>query len=117
MAKRKIPYTKRATTYDEQIANLRRHGVVISDEAKAKECLADMGYYRLGFYLHPFEITYPCVTSGRSHNVYPGTRIEDAVALYYFDLDLRNILNRYLSRIEVAIRNIFIYDNSSLIFE
>ena len=31
MAKRKIPYTKRATTYDEQIANLRRHGVVYSD--------------------------------------------------------------------------------------
>ncbi|WP_286151381.1 Abi family protein [Bacteroides acidifaciens] len=113
MAKRKIPYTKRATTYDEQIANLRRHGVVISDEAKAKECLADMGYYRLGFYLHPFEITYPCVTSGRSHNVHPGTRIEDAVALYYFDLDLRNILNRYLSRIEVAIRNIFIYELSN----
>lgn len=112
MPRRKIPYTKRAITYDEQIANLRRHGVIISDENKAKEILADMGYYRLGFYLHPFEITYPCVDTSRSHNVRPGTRIEDVVALYYFDLDMRNVLNRYLSRIEVAIRNTVIYELS-----
>ena len=112
MPRRKIPYTKRAITYDEQIANLRRHGVIISDENKAKEILADMGYYRLGFYLHAFEITYPCVDTSRSHNVRPGTRIEDVVALYYFDLDMRNVLNRYLSRIEVAIRNTVIYELS-----
>ncbi len=104
MARRKIPYNKRATTYEEQMAILRRHGVVISDEAKAREYLADIGYYRLGFYLYPFEKTYPRLDSGRSPNVIQGTRIEDAVALYYFDLDLRNILHKYLSRIEVAIR-------------
>ncbi len=112
MTKQKRPYNKRAFSYDEQIANLRRHGVIISDEDKAKEMLADMGYYRLGFYLHPFEITYHLVNSRRRHNVRPGTRIEDVVALYYFDLDLRNVLNKYLSRIEVAIRNTFIYELS-----
>ena len=52
MARRKIPYNKRATTYEEQMAILRRHGVVISDEAKAREYLTDIGYYRLGFYLY-----------------------------------------------------------------
>ena len=113
MARRKIPYNKRATTYEEQITILRRHGVVISDEAKAREYLADIGYYRLGFYLYPFEKTYPRLDSGRSHNVILGTRIEDAVALYYFDLDLRNILHKYLSRIEVAIRTVFIYELST----
>lgn len=113
MARTKITYTKQATTYDEQICILRNRGVLISDMAKAKEYLADIGYYRLGFYMHPFETTYPLLNSRRSHNVRPGTKIEDVVALYYFDLDLRNILNRYLSRIEVAIRTTIIYELSN----
>ena len=113
MARTRIAYTKQATTYDDQISILRSRNVIISDETKAKEYLADIGYYRLGFYLHPFEITYPLLDSRRSHGVRPGTKIEDVVALYYFDLDLRNILNRYLSRIEVAIRTTIIYELSN----
>ena len=85
MARPKIPYTKRAKTLDEQITTLRRHGVVVSNEEKAKEYLSDIGYYRLGFYIHPFEKTYPYLDGRRSHDVQPGTRIEDAVSLYYFD--------------------------------
>lgn len=113
MTHSKKAYTKQATTYDEQILILKQRGTVISDEDKAKEYLSDIGYYRLGFYLHPFEITYPALDSKRSHNLIPNTQIEDAVALYYFDLDLRNILNRYLSRIEVAIRTTVIYELSN----
>jgi len=113
MARTRIPYTKQATDYDEQIRILRSRGVVISDEAKAKEILSDIGYYRLGFYIHPFETTYPLLDYRRIHDVTPGTTIEDAVSLYYFDLDLRNILNRYLSRIEVAIRTTMIYELSN----
>lgn len=113
MARRKIPYTKRATTHEEQLQILRRHGVEISDEEKAKEYLADIGYYRLGFYLYPFERTYPSLDYRRQHTVRQGTRIEDVVALYYFDTDLRNILNKYLSRIEIAIRTTVIYELSN----
>ena len=113
MAPTKIAYTKRATTYDDQIKILRLRGAIIEDEDKAKEYLLDIGYYRLGFYLHPFEITYPALKSRRRHDLKPNTKIEDAVALYYFDLDLRNILNRYLSRIEVAIRTTMIYKLSN----
>ena len=113
MARPKIPYTKRAKTLDEQIATLRRHGVDISNEEKAKEYLSDIGYYRLGFYLHPFEKTYPYLDSRRRHDVQTGTRIEDVVALYYFDFDLRNILNRFLSRIEVAVRTALLYELSN----
>lgn len=107
-----VPYTKFATTYDEQIMLLRSRGLIISDENKAREILSDIGYYRLGFYIHPFELTYPNIGSGRSHEVEAATRIEDVVALYYFDLDLRNILNRYLSRIEVALRTTITYELS-----
>lgn len=113
MAQTKVAYTKRATTYKEQIDILRQRGAIIVNEEKAKEYLLDIGYYRLGFYLHPFEISYPELDKKRKHDLFQGTKIEDAVALYYFDLDLRNILNKYLGRIEVAIRTSMIYELSN----
>ena len=113
MAHNKIPYPKKAKSIDEQIDKLRDHGIEILNESKAKECLSDIGYYRLGFYIHPFEITYPAHGRNRSHNVRPGTKIEDVVALYYFDFDIRNILNRYLARIEVAIRTTVVNELSN----
>lgn len=112
MLKVKQVYIKEAKTLDEQIAILRSRGVVISDEEKAKEYLSDIGYYRLGFYSHPFEITYPELGKRRQHNVRPGTKIEEIVALYYYDFDLRTLLNRYLSRIEVSVRTSIIYELS-----
>lgn len=105
-------YTKQAKSYDEQIAILRSRGVVINDVEKAKEYLADIGYYRLGFYSFPFELTYPATNHTRRHNVRPGTTIEEIVALYYYDFDLRSILNKYLSRIEVSVRTTIIYQIS-----
>ena len=113
MARIKVSYCKHATTYDDQISLLRSRGLLISDENKARECLSDIGYYRLGFYIFPFEVTYPALDNSRRHTVQLGTTIEDVVSLYYFDLDLRNILNRYLSRIEVALRTTFIYELSN----
>ena len=103
---------KKATTLDEQISLLRKRGVEISSEEKAKECLLDIGYFRLCSYLFPFEKSYPRLTH-RTHNVITGTKLSDAVALYYFDFDLRNILNRYISRIEVALRTYITYTLSN----
>ena len=97
MPRAKQTYTKQATSLDDQVAILRSRGVIINDEEKAKEYLSDIGYYRLGFYTHPFEITYPELGGRRRHDVQPVTHIEDIVALYYYDLDLRTLLNRYLS--------------------
>ena len=42
-----------------------------------------------------------------------GTKFTDAVALYYFDFDIRNILMRYICRIEVAFRTYMIYTLSN----
>ena len=103
---------KKATTLEEQVALLRSRGVVITDEGKARECLLDIGYYRLGSYLFPFEKTYPR-HENRTHDYIAGTKLADAVALYYFDFDLRNILNRYLSRIEIALRTYITYTLSN----
>ena len=50
---------KRVTAICEQIDKLRIRGLTITSEDKAKEILYDIGYYRLGFYLFPFEESYP----------------------------------------------------------
>jgi len=103
---------KKATNIEEQIKLLRSRNVTIADEKKAKENLLDIGYYRLGFYFFPFEVTYPKLKR-RDHKMKPETKFSDAVALYYFDFDVRNILLRYISRIEVAFRTYMTYTLSN----
>lgn len=104
--------TKSATTIEKQLEILESRGLTILDKDKAKEILLDIGYYRLGFYLFPFEKSYPCL-SHRTHMYVEGSKIEDAVRLYYFDFDLRLILMRYLNRIEIAFRTAMIYTLSN----
>lgn len=94
---------RKAITLDEQIALLRSRNMTISDELKAKEILFDIGYFRMGFYWFPFEKTYPN-KHHRTHLFKDGTNFNDAVELYYFDFNLRNILLKPLSRIEIAFR-------------
>ena len=79
---------------------------------KAREILLDIGYYRLGFYLFPFEKSYPELRN-RSHEYIEGASFEGAVNLYYFDFDLRLLLMRYLNRIEIAFRTSLIYHLSN----
>lgn len=102
----------KATLVNEQIALLKSRGMEIEDEEKAKECLLDIGYFRLGFYWFPFEITYPRNVK-RNHNFKEGTKFDYAVKLYYFDFDLRNLFLRYISRIEINFRTTLIYNVSN----
>ncbi len=45
-----------ATNIDEQIQKLKDRGMDLDiGIEKTKEILLDIGYYRLGFYWHPFE--------------------------------------------------------------
>lgn len=99
---------KKSTTIDEQIAILRERGMIISDEDKAKEVLLDIGYFRLGFYCFPFEKDYP-QKNNRTHVYIANTKFEDIIRLYYFDYDLRNILMKYINRIEINFRTYLIY--------
>ena len=103
---------KTATTLDEQIQLLKKRGLDIQDDEKAKECLLDIGYYRLGAYLFPFEKSFPNIDN-RTHEFKLGSKFYDAVTLYYLDFDLRNILSRYLSRIEVDFRTFITYEISN----
>lgn len=96
-----------ATTITEQLQILKERGMLFDyEEDKAKEILLDIGYYRLGFYWKPFEID-------EDHNFIEGTKFSDVITLYYLDVDLRNILNKYLTRLEINFRTKLVYYTSN----
>ena len=78
-------------------------GLIIPDDAKASEILSDIGFYRLGFYMFPFEKKYP-VKVGRDHTIKEGISMDTVLRLYYFDFELRLLLLKYISRIEIHLR-------------
>lgn len=91
-----------ATNLDQQIEKLQSRGMCLDIEiTKVKELLLDIGYYRLGFYWCPF--------SNKDHIFIPDTKFSDIIALYYLDVDLRNVLMRYINRIEINFRTKLIY--------
>lgn len=97
---------RKATDIDAQIQLLKDRGMHIDNDDKAKEFLLDIGYYRLGFYWHYFE-------ADQNHNLRHGVSLNDIIKLYYFDVDLRNLLGRYLYRIEVHFRTQVVYHVSN----
>ena len=82
--------------------------MTINDVKKAAEVLFDVGYFRLGFYWFPFELSYP-EKNNRDHKFKASANFDDAVKLYYFDFRLRSILLKAISRIEIAFRTKVIY--------
>ena len=102
---------KTATTVEEQLEILKSRGLIIDNEEKAKEILLDIGYFRLGFYWFPFEKSYPRKRN-RTHEFKEDSHFKDAVTLYYFDFDLRNLFLKYISRVEINFRTTLIYHTS-----
>jgi abortive infection bacteriophage resistance protein len=49
----KIAYLKQIKSFDDQISILKSRGMVIKDEARAKQILQNISYYRLSGYWHP----------------------------------------------------------------
>jgi len=100
-----------ATTVEQQIKILTDRGLILDlGEDKAKEILLDIGYYRLGFYWNPFE-------KDDKHNFKEGTTFSNVVQLYYLDVDLKNILNKAINRIEINLRTQLIYTVSNKYIE
>lgn len=92
-----------AITVEDQIKKLHARGMDLDLETdKIKEILLDIGYYRLGFYWHPFEI-------GLTHNFVQGTKFSTVIDLYYLDVDLRYLLIKYINRLELNFRTNLIY--------
>lgn len=94
----KRPFTKVATTYDEQVALLQNRGMAISDVALAQHQLQHLNYYRLAAYWLPFEVDHA------AHRFAPNTQMSDALNLYSFDRSLRLLVMDAIERIEVSVR-------------
>lgn len=92
-----------ATSIEDQILKLQKRGMVLDlKEDKVKEILLDIGYYRLGFYWHPFVLD-------ADHNFKEGTKFSTVIDLYYLDVDLRYLLIKYINRLELNFRTNLIY--------
>lgn len=104
---------KKATTIEEQIEKLQKRGIILDlGLEKSKEILSDIGYFRFGYYCFPFEVDYPNKVN-RTHSYKKETTISEIKKLYYFNLDLTNILLKYISRIEINLRTTIIYEVSN----
>lgn len=94
---------RKARSIEEQIKLLKKRGMIFDDEDKAKQILEDVGYYRLGFYWYHFQKDF------RKHLFLDNTHFSTVINLYYLDVDLRFLLIKVLSRIEINLRTRIIY--------
>jgi len=87
-----------------QIAKFKERELDLScyEDAKLKEILLDIGYYRLGFYCYYY---FDKKTNKFSKDV----KISDIINLYYLDIDLKYLLLKYINRIEINFRTKLIY--------
>lgn len=102
-------YQKPYLTPVQQVALLQSRGMVITDTARAEECLSRIGYYRLSAYWYPFRETKLVQVDGTEMEVVAdhfkaGTTFSTCLGLYVFDKKMRLLVLDGLERIEVAVR-------------
>ena len=97
-----MDYTKRPLTLQQQIAKLKKRGLLFDDEQLAERYLTNISYYRLRAYTYPFQDN---TTHGADHKfVSNDIRFSDIIDLYCFDRRLRSLMFNAIEKIEVAVR-------------
>ena len=91
-------YNKQPISVDSQIAQLKERGLIVENEEAAAKVLSIVSYFRFANYLRPFEADKP------NHIFKRGKSFNDAVRLYYFDKELRNIVFSAIQTVEIALR-------------
>ena len=82
---------------------LKGRGLAINDEQQAERILGVISYFRLANYLRPME------ADKETHQNKRNSTFENVVALYRFDVELREIVFRAISHIEIALRSKMIH--------
>jgi abortive infection bacteriophage resistance protein len=88
-------------SYEDQIDRLVQRGMEVGDRDRAANVLRRINYYRLSGYWYQFR---RLAGQTRIDDFYPGTRLDDVVALYDFDTRLRAATFSVLAPIELALR-------------
>lgn len=91
-------YTKQAISISQQIITLKSRGLIIDDEIQAESYLDIISYFRLADYWRYFE------EDRLTHKFKPGSRFENVLDCYYFDMELKALLFTAIQSIEVAMR-------------
>lgn len=95
---------KTFSNFEQQIDLLQhKKEIIISDRSYAEDVLKHIGYFPLmGGYKHLFRIPF-------TKTYKKGTTFEEIVALYEFDVDLRELFFKYLLQIERHLRSLMSY--------
>jgi abortive infection bacteriophage resistance protein len=97
----KISYSKSCTLPRDLIPLLKKRGLIVVDEQRAVNYLANIGYFRLSAYF------YPLLKIPKEDHVYKnGATFDMALNMYRFDRKLRILLFNEIEKIEVAIRSV-----------
>jgi abortive infection bacteriophage resistance protein len=95
---------KSPKTYDEQLEILRSRGCFISDDSFAADFLKRVNYYRFSGYMTAFK---------QPDDTYiEGTTFEKVSSIYDFDQNLRIILIKALSEVEITAKSILAYHHA-----
>lgn len=86
-----MKYNKQPLDIPAQIAMLKGRGLNIADEKAAEETLNTISYFRLAAYLRPME------ADKNTHQYKQGASFENAVALYEFNAELRELVFHAIS--------------------
>ena len=96
-------YSKLPLDYTEILDLLESRGLTIRDRNKAIDCLKVVSYFRLDNYFHPME-------SNKSQHIFkPNSCFENAMDLYRFDCDLRELTFTAIQAVEIALRSKMIH--------
>lgn len=103
-------FNKPALPIEEQIALLKKRGLIIKDEQKAENALRYIGYYHLSAYMLPFQMA---DQTDHHHFFLNKTSFDEILNIYDFDRNLRLLVMDAVERIEVAIKAALINEMSS----
>ncbi len=99
-----MPYSKPAIAIDDQLARLRRKGMIIQDEALARHYLCYISYFRLRGYFKSLAED----ADNWKNGFKPGITFEQLINLYNVDREIRLLLSHMLERFEVALRTLLV---------
>ena len=99
-----MKYDKPALSISGQIVKLKERGLHIADEALATRYLSNISYYRLRAYTFPYQNNHEENQPFKSD-----ISIDDIMALYTFDRQLRLLIFDAVERVEIALRTQIIY--------
>ena len=99
----KLPFSKPALTYEQQLKQLIDRGLDVEDQQRAIHLLESISYYRLSGYW------YPLLDDKVNHIFKNEAKFDNAFDMYSFDRALRVLIIRELEKIEISIRAKMIY--------